>query len=82
MNDDEIKRREDVKRILKRVDTDSTSFLTGAMESARDRANSHFTARDAAQEGATALWATRIGRALGLLFFAALVVNLFTGWFF
>ena len=68
--------------ILRRVEADNASFLTGSVDSAREKVAGHFAGRDTAGEDAVVTWATRIGRALGLIFFAALVVNLFTGWFF
>ena len=54
--------------------------------SALSRAGDHFAGRDAAREGLgedrLEIWGRRIGRGLGAVFFALLVVNLFTRWFF
>ena len=76
------KQGEEARRILRRVETDNASFLTGSIETARDKASAHFTARDAQSADKATLWASRIGRLLGLVFFVVLVINLFTGWFF
>ncbi len=82
MSDREKKRDDEAREILRRVENDNASFLTGSIEQAREKAASHFGASDAGNEDKTTLWATRIGRALGLVFFILLVINLFTGWFF
>ena len=70
--------REEARRILDRVETDNTSFITGTF----GRVSDHFSARDAEPQDKAAVWATRIGRALGLVAFVVLVLNLFTRWFF
>ena len=82
MDDRARKQSAEAREILRRVETDNASFITGSLNNARDKLSSHFAARDAEAEDKAIKWATRIGRTLGLVFFVALVVNLFTGWFF
>ena len=73
---------EEAREILRRVESDNASFISGTMEKAGSGLASHFSGRDARDEGASVQWATRIGRALGAVAFVILVLNLFTGWFF
>ena len=82
MDDRDKKQTAEAREILRRVENDNASFITGPLNNARDKLSSHFAARDAEVEDCGVKWATRIGRALGLVFFVALVVNLFTGWLF
>lgn len=82
MSERETKHEDEARKILRRVETDNASFLTGSIETAREKAATHFSAGDADRNDRASLWATRIGRALGLVFFILLVINLFTGWFF
>lgn len=75
-------REEDARAALARVKQDSF----GALDSAMAKAADHFAARDAGREGLAddriEVWGRRIGRSLGALFLALLVVNFFTRWFF
>jgi hypothetical protein len=73
---------DEAREILRRVETDNASYISGTMEKAGTGLASHFAARDAEDEGASVKWAARIGRALGAIAFVILVINLFTGWFF
>jgi CHASE3 domain sensor protein len=70
------------KAILDRVERENASVLDSAMRKASD----HFAARDAVREGqgadAIEVWGRRIGRALGAVAFALLLLNFVTGWFF
>ena len=75
-------KRDEAQAILRRVDADQTSFITGTIGKLCDRTNAHFSGADAERGGAVEKWATRIGRALGAVAFVILVINLFAGWFF
>lgn len=63
------------RRILERVERDSSDFFLGGTKRARD----HFAASDAKDEDWTELWGRRIGRTLGLGFAIVLIVWL---WFY
>ncbi len=80
--DRDRQRQQESQEILRGVERDSGSFLTGSMSRAQDRLAAHFSARDAEGEDGAEKWGRRIGRALGLVAFAVLVLNLFTRWFF
>ena len=79
---DQDKNTEEAQQILRRIERDNANFITGSIDSARDRLATHFSAADQPHEDAVSKWATRIGRGPGVLAFAILVLNLFTGWFF
>ena len=79
-HDDE--RQKEARDILRRVEGDNVSFLTGSIRQAGASLDAHFAASDSPQHDHVVKWATRLGRALGLIAFAILVTNLFTGWFF
>lgn len=82
MRDEDSRRAAEAQAALERVERDSAPALGSAMRRAAD----HFSARDARDEGLgddrIELWGRRIGRALAVVFFLVLVVNLFTRWFF
>ena len=81
MNDHDKQKQDEAREILQRVESDSASFVTGGLDKARGKLASHFSADDQ-HDDTTVKWATRIGRALGLVFFFFLIINLFTRWFF
>ena len=70
------KRLEESKRILERVQQESETVGTSSMGRVADRVKNHMAANDADQEQWAEVWGTRIGRGLGLIFFAVLVVYL------
>ena len=82
MTPEDRQRAAEARRALERVEQDSTPVLGSAMRRAAD----HFSAKDADKEGVgddrIEVWGRRIGRALAVVFFVVLVVNLFTRWFF
>ena len=61
---------EESRRILERVERDSSDFFLRGTKRARD----HFAANDAQHEDWTELWGRRIGRTLGLGFAIVLIV--------
>ncbi len=78
---DEQRQRE-AREILERAERDSGTVWSGALQSFGARMASHFSARDGEAADSVEIWAKRIGRALAVVFFFALVINLFTGWLF
>jgi hypothetical protein len=71
-------RAREAKAVLDRASRESTGFA----ESHLARLAAHLAGRDADRQDGAELWGRRIGRTLGLVFLAVLIVNLFTGWFF
>lgn len=67
---------EEAKRILERVAQESETVGTSSMRRVANRVKGHMSAHDSDQNDWAELWGTRIGRALGLVFFCWLVVYL------
>ncbi|MGI9350494.1 MAG: hypothetical protein ACR2O3_02925 [Rhizobiaceae bacterium] len=65
------------KRILERVAQDSETVGASSMRRIAERVKGHVSAEDADQNEWAELWGTRIGRALGAIFFVGLVIYLF-----
>ncbi len=85
MNSEDQDRQDKTREILRRLEADNTSFVTGSLNTVQQKLASHLKADDTQvddKKDDIVKWATRIGRAAGLIFFAVLVLNLFTGWFF
>jgi hypothetical protein len=67
-------REEQSRRILERVEQESASLGGGWLSRRAARARDHFTGADKAGEDPIEVWGTRIGRAIGFVIFAGLVV--------
>ena len=75
--EEDRKRQEESRRILKQIEDESEVFGTSSMKRVADRVTGHLDG-DADQDNQVELWGTRIGRSLGLVFFAGLVIYLLT----
>ncbi len=78
MNASENKRNSEAHEALQRVESDSTSFITGSANTGHNRT----FPEDKGAADPVVKWATRIGRTLGWIACVLLVINLFTHWFF
>ena len=81
MRHDDDNRQLEAERLLKRVHRDSHDAFAGAFQRLLQLASPSST-QTGAGEDRIERWARRIGRTLGLIFAALLLLNLFTGWIF
>jgi len=70
-------RRRAALRDLDRAERESEVLLSGAVKRAAERARDHFAAAEAQGRDPIEIWGRRIGRALSLVAFVALVLYLF-----
>lgn len=70
-------RQEEARRILERLERETTG-VEGVVRRGLARAADHLSAGDAPENDRIELWATRIGRALGLLITLAIIFFLIT----
>ncbi len=75
--EDHKKQKKEAQRILKQVGDESEIFGTSSMKRVADRVSNHLDG-DADKDNQIELWGTRIGRSLGMIFFAGLVIYLLT----
>jgi hypothetical protein len=65
---------EESRRILERIEQESASFGGSWFARTARRARGHFTGADKAGEDPIEVWGTRIGRAIALVLFIALLI--------
>jgi hypothetical protein len=64
------------RRILERVERDSVAIGGSFIARTANRAAKHFSGSDKPQDDPIEVWGTRVGRAIGLVAFVALVIYL------
>lgn len=78
MKDREDEAGRESRRIIARMNAETDGGAMTAVRRATKRGRDHFTAGDADENDWIELWGTRIGRAVGLVLFAGLVIYLGT----
>lgn len=71
------KQREEALRVLDRVEAESETIGGSTFVRMADRARNHMSAADKDADDLVEVWATRVGRGLGLVFAIGLAVYLF-----
>jgi len=73
-DDRDSERRAEARRILERVSQEDATGGHSAIDRATRRARDHVTAADVDRDDWVEYWGTRIGRTLGLLLLAGVIV--------
>lgn len=72
----DAERRHDAHATLDRLESQTETLGSSAFVRMADKARTHFTAAEVDQEDRIEVWASRVGRILGLLFAIGLVIHL------